>query len=267
MLYNSIGQAYDLNSLESFFHEIGGFGFTRKTDYEEINSQFVETDEELSRPEPFGKIRFKTYEKYLDFVKFIQKKPLTLIYTAAEKYYLLCDVAEIDKTELETIGLNVSVKFIGKSLWYKDIIQKINRQKKDGKIYPYTYPYVYASNTSGSVVIENDSMLESPIIMTICGPCINPSWIHYVNGKMENSGKVICDIKKGKRLIISSKMPYAIYETDIYGRDVIDRYQDSDFTTERFILLKNGTNKIAFTHEGSGELTVITEAMLLYESV
>ena len=92
--------------------------------------------------------------------------------------------------------------------------------------------------------------------------------MHYVNDVVEISGKVNCTIGASERLVIdTSTSPYTIKKLDTYMQEIEDCYQNSDFSTKRFVTLKNGENKIAFSHEGATDLTAIIEAKLIYESV
>mgnify|MGYP000026858131 FL=1 len=100
-LYNSIGKYYDLNSIESFFHDPEGLGFENDAEYERIGSQFLRTESGMKQPEPSGKIRFIDYKTYNEFSKFLQNQPLRLEYTAAGKYYMNVNVKKIKKTELD----------------------------------------------------------------------------------------------------------------------------------------------------------------------
>lgn len=266
-LFNAVGQSYDLNDTRSFFHSPEGLGFETENEFERVGNQFLLTEERIKQPEPEGQIRFRDYQSFNDFIKFLQKKPLKLQYIAADTYYLNAVVRRIDKRELELIGLNVSIKFNGLGLWYKDVVKSIDEMEAIGKIYPYGYPYLYADSSQGIIKIESDSEIESPIVITIMGPCSNPAYTHYVNGRPVASGKIIYDLPAGHRMQISSKVPYAIKELDDMGNEVQDLYGKSDFSTERFLLIQNGTNEIFFVHEGALELKAVVEAMIYYEAV
>ena len=266
-LYNSIGKYYDLNSIESFFHDPEGLGFENDAEYERIGSQFLRTESGMKQPEPSGKIRFIDYKTYNEFSKFLQNQPLRLEYTAAGTYYMNVNVKKIKKTELEAMGLIVEIEFSGLGPWYLDLIKYMEDSSLMGKIYDYEYPYTYADSTQGIIRIDSDSEIESPLKITAIGPVYNLMYTHYLNGKVIATGKVNYDLPEGHRLQISSQMPYSIKELDNIGTEVNDLYQCSDFSTERFLWIKKGVNEIFFSHGGSEKIKVVAEALIYYDSV
>lgn len=266
-LYNAIGEMYDLNAKKSFFHDISGMGFEKDSNYEQIGYQYIKTEEKIKQPTPTGKIRFINYAEYLNFVKFLQKEPLTLEYITEETFYLSCECKKLQKTELEAIGLDCDISLIGIGQWYQKIICQLGNTEPVGKTYSYGYPYTYADNRQGIVEIVSVSEVESPAKLIIIGKSVNPTWVHYVNGEVYASGKLNCTIQEGHRVVVSSVEPYSIVETDAYGNEIEDRYKDSDFNTERFITLQRGNNRIAFTNEGENTIKIIVEGMIYYASV
>lgn len=266
-IYNAIGQEYDLNDPGSFFHDPNGLGFKSDEEFERIGRQFLLTEEGVKQPEPEGKIRFKDYACFNKFAQFLQRQPLKLMYKAADTYYMDVRVREIEKTELEALGLIVEAKFSGLGPWYKEVTRNIDGPEAVGKVYAYTYPYVYADNSQGVIKVESDSELESPMIITIIGPCSNLEYVQYVNGKVAASGKILYDIPDGRRVKISSKIPYSIKELDALGNETADLYQYSDFSTERFLMVRQGMNEIAFSHEGEEEIKAVVEAEIYYDTI
>lgn len=266
-LYNSLGKSYDLNDTNTFFHDPSGFGFESDADYERIGSQFLQTESGLKQPEPSGKIKFSDYKTYNEFAKFLQNAPLKLEYTAAETYYMDVNVNKLKKTELETMGLIVEIEFSGLGPWYLDTIKYMEDSSITGKVYDYNWPYTYADSTQGIIKIESDSEIESPIKITAIGPVYNLMYTHYVNGNPVATGKILCDIPEGHRIQVSSQLPYSIKELDNMGSEVKNLYQCSDFSTERFLWIKKGTNEIFFSHEGSEDIKVVAEALIYYDTV
>ena len=70
-----------------------------------------------------------------------------------------------------------------------------------------------------------------------------------------------------KLVIDTTTMPYSITERGISGDVIANRYQACDFTTERFIILKHGTNRISLLHDGLGAVNMMVEAKISYETV
>lgn len=267
-LKNSLGVIWDLNVTESFFHDPTGFGFEKKTTYEKIGEKYVASEDFIKQKKPSGKINFSGYEKFEEFARFIQHTPIILIYKSAKELYLEVSIEKLEKDEIGDTGLDCDIDFAALGPYYIPISETLSPGVV-GAVYPYTYDSdVYADNAMGTIEIESDSVKESPLKITILGPCTNPSWSHYLNGSVITTGKMNCSIESGHRLIVdATTSPYAIKEVDSFNKVVADKYQASDFSTERFVYLGNGTNTIAFAHEGSEDLIVIAEGAIYYDTL
>lgn len=270
-LKNNNGVVWNLNDLDSFFTEIKGFGHERSFEVETVDDFYIELGSELKQPEPSGLIRFKDYDTCNRFIKFIQASPLTLSYSMPDintTYSLVVKVRKFEKKEIIDGNLPCDIEFVGMGQYYKVVEVESATLESTGKVYPYDYPYTYSDNTGGEVTINSDSSLASPTVITIFGPCENPSWSHYANGVLTTTGKVNCVAEAGERLVIDcTKIPFSIKKFDNFMIELEDCYGDSDFSTGRFVCLKNGENKISFLHEGADDLVVVVEGRINYESV
>lgn len=267
VLYNAAGQSYSLNDLSSFLQNPKKLGMKRKVGYERIGNTFAIVSDELEQKKPTGEICFEGYEEYFEFAQFISKRPLTMEYTAAGTYRLDVTVTELDKTELEEGGLVCKITMESIGTYYQEVVLR-NTDEQSGKVYPYTYPYTYNDFLSGTIVFESDTMLESPVRISIIGPCQNPSWAHYVNGVLVGKGKMALEISENRKLVISTRSaPWSIEEYDLNNNLIANRYENSDFSTKRFVNFQRGKNTLVFTHEGNSEIKIIVEAAILYETV
>lgn len=82
------------------------------------------------------------------------------------------------------------------------------------------------------------------------------------------SGAVTTEIKEGQKLVVRSEadgLEIAIYTTE--NEWVEDAYQQSDFSTARFIYAPPGESTLKFSHEGSQEMNVSVEVRAYYEAV
>lgn len=267
-LRNRLGAEVDLNTSEHFLYDPKGMGYEWDNEYERIGHQYLLTEEHLKQKEPEGIIKFNSYEGYRNFTKFTQYRPLTLIYnTDAGEYFISIYIKKIEKTEKESGGwLLGDIEFKAVGQWYKYIHLKSD-PTLTGKTYSYEYNFRYSDSSRDSVAHEQESVLLSPTRITFLGPCLNPIWKHYVNGELVASGSVACYVPPGRRLIVSSIVPYMIAETDAYGKVTNDRYQESDFSKERFISFRLGTNRVVFSHTGGEPIGVELEAYEYYDGV
>jgi hypothetical protein len=269
-LINAIGAEFDLNCRDSFFQHPDGLGFSRSIQSSRAGYDYIITDDELDQKTPNGEIVFKTYEKYTEFVNFCAHSPLILCYMPASKwFYLDCRITRLEKSEKVNRKLICPVDFLALGTWYES--KKVFRtqvSEETGKTYPYTYPYTYIETSAGSVVVNNTGKIDSPCLLHILGAVESPSWSLIRGGTTILTGKVNANIAAGNKLVVNSSpkdLEIAEYTAD--GAFVRDLYQDSDFSTARFLMIPPGESIIAFTHAGGGAVNAIMEVMILAESV
>ena len=100
------------------------------------------------------------------------------------------------------------------------------------------------------------------------GPCTNPTWRHYVDGVLKESGKVIAEILPNHRLVIDTTViPYSMKVYDSQNQAVTDLYQSSDFETQRFVSLDYGENIITVSAEDVTVIGIGVEAEIEYATV
>ena len=274
-LRNGSGSTFDLMRRESFFNGIEGFGFTDGTQFEKIGDAYYPLEQTFNQGKVSGSILFageSPYKTYYDFAGFIRNTPLELIYETDAGYSILpVVVSEIGKTELSDGGhsMECPVKFTATGRFYRQVSAESATELVGGKTYGVSaYPYAYAVVMGNTLEIDSDSFDDSPCAVNIYGPCVNPVWKQYVNGELTSNGRYEGTIPAGHRLVISSiTVPYTITERGSGGEFVADRYQFCDFSTDRFLFLQHGANRISVTHDGLGEVQVIVTGRLSYATL
>lgn len=272
-LINNNGEEYNLTTKSAFLHTPSGLGYRKDTTYQRLGNLHVVLNDAFEQGQIQAEIFFpepNSYEKYFDFIRFCQNEPLYLKYKPAQKEYTRkIRIGEVDKTEIGPGGLNITIIFDCLTLFYESHqIYGDASEAEDGKIYTYRYPYRYATSASNTLEIVSDSYADSPCTIYIHGNCVNPVWRHYVNNILEATGAVYTTIPEGEKLAIdTTKTPYSLHRVDFANRLVADVYAASDFNTERFIMLKHGTNRITVSHDNANILTMALEAQIIYASV
>lgn len=267
-LINSNGETYDLNATSSFLSKLAGLGSDHNVTYEQVGNQFVTVQDLIRQKTITGELFLDTYEKYRDFVRFAEIKPLTLMYVTDDTYYIDVNMDRIEKKEMEIGGLYCRIRLVASSQYYKNFSEKSTPDASSGKKYNFSYPYTYTNDAASTISINTESMMDAPVRLSIYGPSVNPSWIHSVDGSVIATGKVNVTIPDGKKVVVdATKIPYTIKMMDRDNTNVEDVYQNSDFSTKRFILLKNGNNIIRTSHESGEEIKIIIERRELYETV
>ena len=268
ILRNRDGETFNLNDTSSFLEQIGGFGAEHRTTYEQIEDSFVEVQDLIKQKRISGTLFFPSYQQYKNFADFACKKPLTLIYTTFDTYYIDVQMDLIDKTEKKVGGLYCKVAFNALGLFYKTFTDKNVSGLSEGKTYNYEYNYEYINNQASTLQFDVESQRQCPCKLIILGPAINPSWTQYLNGNQVATGKVNITLTSSERLIVdTTKIPYSIIKCNHDGTNAQNAYQNSDFSTKRFILLNNGQNTIRINHEGADDLNLYLERREIYETV
>lgn len=246
-LESKSGEVYNLDSLDNFLHDPDGLGFRRSTEYRKIGLGYEVVQDSFEQPDFRAQICFKdrkispAYQKYEAFSRFLQDTPHILHYYANRHYKMNVMPKELTKTEVsKPLGLNVDIGLDGLSLWYEEI----------------------EATGTNSLTMLCDSRNESGCHIEIKGAITNPIWSQTVNG-VTITGKVNATLASGDTLHIRTDTnPYQLYKVSSGGSRT-DLYGSSDFSTERFVLLKYGQNTISC----SGATSIKVTGRVMYETV
>ena len=302
-LTNSKGEVLDLlNQNGPMFFEPEGLGYEDTSDWLRLGTTFLPVNVALGQRSIAGKMYFlgedKAYKTYFDFVRFVRNSPLTMEYTTHDTFYIDVVAQSIDKTELTTYGvLECKIKFTALGPFYKyvttsytpqeqlvpaNIVDDIDDQIVDSNAnqlitgvpnyddtYDYVYSDIYPREDLNSVSMDIETVEDSPMRITIYGPCTNPVWQQYVDGHLIASGKYNGILEQDDYLVVDpTVVPYKIYMFDHDGSVISDMYGSCDFSTERFLFAKGGSNSISVSHEGvDEEIRFTVEVKMCYASV
>lgn len=300
-LIDKDGTSYDVTVKDkAFLYGITGLGFEDETGFVRVKERFALASKKLTQTKIVGTVKFwqKGAEtQYFDFAQFCQNGPLKLKfapksgrkskssfehgyvenrtlflpyeYTSSDVFYRDGYVTKIERSDGVGNCLEANIEFTAETPWYKSVTEyNYGGQSTGGKRYDYTYSYRYANSTNNEVTIESDSWQESPAKVIIIGPVTNPVWRHYLNDVLIASGQINGSVISGHRLVIdTTTIPYSILEYNSKGEVVADLYQSSDFSTERFIRLGHGKNRIVASATDVNKIGIGVEAQLEYATV
>lgn len=261
-LLNANGQTFDLMRKDAFFNDPDGLGWGIDATVMAAGDSYVVTDRKPEKPAPSGKMVFAGYKQYDEFMTFVQAGGLVLAYKPLDTWRYLDVDLSIDRDEIQskTQRLICSVAFAASSQWYEQIkAYQAQVSEGDGKVYSYKYPYRYRSAIQGSISIQNGTLSSYPKL-TIFGPVETPKWALYQYGVRLATGAVNITVPDKNKLVVDmhpATMEIAEYTDN--GKFVANRYQDSDFATERIFELPAGDCQIVFTQEGIGAVKAFVE--------
>lgn len=270
-LINKDGETYDLTvKNRAFMHTVEGLGYEKSLDYIRIDNLYRPTSNYYLQGNVEGFVYFGSNNRaddYFAFARFCQNEPLRLVYNPDGTAFTRDGyVVKIEKSDGDN-PRSCKVRFQCVSPWYKKITSYNDGRITDGKVYNYTYNYTYSDTVPGSVAINSDSFMSSPAKLVIYGPVTNPVWSQYVNGVKVIDGKITATIVANHKLVIdTTTIPWSIKEYDMANNLIADRYQASDWNTERFITIEHGENIINVS-AGGAYINLGVEANIQYATV
>ena len=147
LLYNSEDDLVDLNNHEIFVLNPTGLGISFSNSFSNVSANFLQEKSVLNSASLkldiiFSRNSTTPYEKYEEFVKFLNKPPFKLIYEISGKTFQRdCVLSELSKGEIVTNVLSESLTLDFTTPFYKEISEtyKPNSDTEgDGKIYAGT---------------------------------------------------------------------------------------------------------------------------------
>ena len=272
ILKNSIGESYDLLNSNVMTFQLEGLGYTDESTYVRAGNIFVATDDLREQREiEFTALLYNNADaEYKKLVIFARKTPLLLIYeNNAGEYRVNCSLQSISRVDRKGYDIyGISISLLCHNDFYKTVSAYNSGEVSGGKTYDYSYNYQYTDDVAESIRIQSETSEDSPCRIIIYGPCVNPTWLHYLNGSLIASGSMTGEIPAGRILVIdSTSFPFSITEQDLLGNLTADRYQACDFGTERFFFLQNGSNVISISHTDSNICPIKVEANISYASI
>lgn len=282
-LVNNNGISYDMQTRQRFIVNPSGLGYEESTNYQNFGAHYTPLDDGLAQGVVSASIVFvgasreEIYSKFFEFAKFSRCAPLVMQYTPIfDTFFRQCRISKLNKTEISNGALQIDVQIACITPWYKTKSDYNSGVAGGGKqyalqengLYGYNYDYTYSDNILQSVTIDNDGYEESPCKFIIYGYAVNPAWNHYVNGELFATGKADITVAANHKLVIdTTTIPYTMRELDMANNLIRDCYQLSDFSTERFIRLQPGKNRISLTHSGSNIVQVTVDAQIEFAAV
>lgn len=252
-LINNKGEAYPLSRYNTFsgvFGDVEGLGMEHDSTYQKLGSVYDLLQDNINQGEISGVVYFQSkypYQEYARFVEFCQETPLKLRYVnPVGEYYRDGIVSQIEKNE-DGAPARVKIVFTASTLWYKE---------------------VSITETNGTIMVESDSVIESPCCLSFTGASKSNqelTWQQSVNGKTVMTGRLmsVTFTSAANVYIRTDTDPYGLYF--VTGGNKTDLYSKSDFNTKRFPFIHKGTNYFFLLGTSVTEFTL--QGRILYETV
>lgn len=261
-LINADAEEFDLMREDCHFQYPDGLAQKKNKAFTQVENNFVNTEEKPEQLAPTGEMYITSEDSYQEFRVFIQKEPLQFCANyGAGWLYLSVEVETFKKVELfaheEFYKCPIDFKALGQ--WRKSLTAyQAEAETGAGKKYPYTYPYTYSRGASGSVTLNNTGDIPAPLVLTIRGPAVDPSWIVRQNGVFVSSGAVTLEITADEMLVVDARTEsLSMCLCDLSGNVLLDVWQQSDMSKDNFVKAPVGESEILFAQQsGTPDATV-----------
>ena len=226
------------------------------------------------------------YAELRDFIVANSKDGFALYYSAVEnkERYIVCDVKLLSKTEKTTYGILVPVEFEIRSNWLEDrqISVEVDTDEKLGlgfydldipdieetnkNLFGYgfmhdligeedEYNYRFIKGVKGEAELVNSGDTETPLLITITSPCLNPLiQILDNNGVPVQSCRINTSVEDGEKLIINSDPE----NLDIYIlttlNEKVHRVDRLDLESDGFMTLPVGEYTLVISDENESNI-------------
>lgn len=270
---NAAGKTFNLMRKDAFFCTPKGLGVEYANTYMRAGSAYIATKRDVAQGSISGKMIFSSYSAYREFARFASRQPIKLNYSPNGTTYTIDTlVGELTKDEISyrTNRLECDIVFDCLTLWYikKPGVWSSQSDATGGKVYDFIYNYTYAGASANQIALHNNSLIDSPLLLTIFGTVYNPSWRVYLNGEAVSSGSVTATIQSGNKLVLNSadnNLEIAEYtNTDEFVRNL---YQTTDFSKSTFVYIPPGSSLLTLESSDGGDILACAEVFELYETV
>ena len=266
-LLNNFGQKWDLSTTsQTPLTSPTNLGIQNSYEFLDLGNKFLVNSKSVSMTKPTGTIVFYNgYQGYNDFMDFIANADsLRLFYKTTDERYIDVEVESVAKTEKTRNVLQCQIVFNKLSYWKKqNVVQVQGQSSTKGKIYPYTYSYVYSLAGANNIRLTNSGNSPTPLTIEIQGNFSNPEYTLYDQNEIEIANgriNVTADTSTDILQIVATEGEENVYLIDEMGSTSI--YNKQDFSTDVFIMLPVGTSYIEFRAGSSDE---VFNYRLIYE--
>lgn len=276
LIENEKGEQFDLNDLKNscLLVSPNNLGYSFNSEFEQIRNSFIENNRKIEKKDPSGVLYFKSYDKYKEFVDFIEKSDkLKFVYTIPFQegdriFYRDVSIKELEKGEKTGRMLACPIIFNGLSLWYEKstAIYKIEPLTNEMR-WDFQWDSTFYDYDTRSLEFVNEGHVEAPILIEIDGEVENPVLSLYVEGELKQTIEFTVDIGENEKFLYGSK------EADFYIKkqnsngtveDLYEYYDELvlDFANDNVMRLpKNKSCKLVLSADNeitNAKVTILT---------
>ena len=269
---NETGQRFSMMNIESgcFLSSPNGLGYSYDIEYAQIGDNFIQNIRKLTQGQISGELIFKTYDKYKEFVDFIESAVnLKFVYKIPLKkgtieYFKDIDISSVEKSEIGTDGvLRVPVIFNCKSLWYeaKEVVYTIDSIDNEVR-WNFDWDSIFTAYDNRNIIFENKGHAAAPFKLElngeVSGPVITILEDDIEVNKLSLDGLVVLE---GETFVYNTKeTEQEITKVSSTERTNLFNFLNPNFVN--FFKLRKGASTIRLEADGeitSGKITIYVQ--------
>ena len=243
-LENEKGQQVDMNNYKEscFLSSPAGLGYSTNSQFHQLGNTFIEDNRKIEKKDPSGVMHFKSYDKCMEFINFIEKsEKLKFVYVLPfedndKTFYRDVSIKSFDKTEKAVRKLACPIVFNGLSLWYEENVAIYDITTQEDEIrWDFTWDSKFVDYSSRGLDFVNQGHVDAPILVSMDGQLINPKIQLYVDGELYQTVPFNITIEENEKLLYGTKEgDFYVKKQNIDGSlsslfelSVIDFYNDN----------------------------------------
>ena len=264
-LINEKGQEYSLMDIENYclLTEPTGLGYSYETDYEQLGNTFITNLRRIEQGKIEGQVNFLNYDNYKKLIDFIEKsEKLKFAYkipfkSGEKEYYKDVQIQSISKSEIQENGvISEAIIFDCLSLWYEESITIYGVQAQEDEIrWNFKWDSKFSDYSSRRLKYINEGHTESPILLEIQGPLLNPKIELYIEGQLYQTVTMNVELTQYEKLLYGTK------ENDFYiAKQEADGTISSLFSLD--VIDIDNDNVVRFPKNKSCELVISADTQI-----
>ena len=258
VLENKYGVTFQFTYFNKvLFTNISGLGFSKNYTYLKYDNHFSTLKNNFELSEIRGVITFLDgYQGYKKMLSFLEKgqHDMKLHYESHDMKYCYVDIVSLTKTELKTGGLQSEIVLNKKSFWIKERSVLITSNvDTGGKIYPYTYSFIYSNASMGLSNVEIGGHIKANVVVEIIGSIDEPELLVKRNGVVSDELRLL--MNRTDAHIVVSSLIQELTMFEIINDEKHDIYRFQDFDKENLLWIEPGAIEFEFK-PGVSEQTI-----------
>lgn len=209
-LINEMNKGIELRNVRDgmLASDLAGLGYTHQMEYVRVGNSYRLDNKELSQGILSTELTFLSYDKFQEFMNYIENsKSLRIIYKPTDtEYYTDVDFEGITDITKNVNMVQCNVTFNRKSLYYTQDDRRFTLEAIEGESrWPLPFPFTFNDYSDISITYNNRGHTDSEFIVEIYGYTEKPELKLFIDGVLKYKVSFNVTIQEGQKLLYSAK--------------------------------------------------------------